>query len=112
MEKLISEKRVYSRRDCSLPIHYREFGKAVSTAEKSITMNISGGGVAFKSNVFMPLARRLIGEILLPEERESVKVILKAIWIKKVLSTGQYDIGGQFLEIAKKDRVRIIKHEK
>ena len=70
----------------------------------AVTRDVSEGGVRFTSNEFLPLASRLVVEIFLPAQPRPVKAIAKVAWIRKVPSGEQYEIGNQFLDIARDDK--------
>lgn len=104
----VEEKRKYKRVDSSLQVQFKNLRQPSDLPSGSLTRNVSEGGVCFKSNKFISLACRLVLEISIPNAPKPVKAISKVAWIRKVPSTDQYELGNQFLEIAKEDKAHII----
>ncbi len=104
MDKCI-EKRKSTRVKTHIPIRYRKLsdteGRGVSG---TISNNLGEGGVRFRSKGFISRACRLIMELDLPMLGKPVKVISKVAWIHKAPSGDDYEVGGQFLEISRKDK--------
>ncbi|MDD5174733.1 MAG: PilZ domain-containing protein [Candidatus Omnitrophota bacterium] len=100
------EKRRFQRVDSNLPLRYKNL-KTATVPMGSITRDIGAGGVSFKTNEFISLACRLVVEITLPTVQRSIKAISKVAWIRKLSSGEQYELGNQFLEISKEDRIII-----
>jgi c-di-GMP-binding flagellar brake protein YcgR len=102
----ITERRRFQRISSNLPVRYRNL-KTAAIPTGSITKDISEGGIRFKTNEFISLACRLVVEITIPTTPKPIKAISKVAWIRKVSSGDQYELGNQFLEIAKEDRAII-----
>ena len=103
--KECTEKRKYKRVKTHIPVRYRKLGDSeVMAVTGSITRNLSRGGVRFRVQGFISRACRLILELDLPMFGKPVKVISKVAWIHKAQSGDDYEIGGQFLEISRKDK--------
>ena len=102
------EKRRYKRVGVSLPLEYRDLKKRADLPKGSLLKNISEGGICFSSNQFMSLACRLILNITLPNATVPIKAISKVAWIRKLPLGDQYELGNQFLEIAKEDKAQIV----
>ena len=107
-EANVEDKRKHKRLDSSFPIQYRNLRKAGVMPAGSITRNLSEGGVCFNAKEFISLACRLVVEISLPNMTKPVKAISKIAWIRKLPDTNQYELGNQFLEITKEDKVNIM----
>lgn len=101
------DKRRYLRVESRLPIEYKNLKKGVIAPRGSLTRNISEGGICFQSNEFMSLACRLVVEITLPNVPKPVKAISKIAWVKRIPSSDLYELGNQFLEMAKEDKSHI-----
>ncbi len=101
------EKRRYQRVGSNLPLQYKDLKKSTELPTGSLTSNISEGGVCFKSNEFISLACRLVVHITLPTVPKPIKAISKVAWIRKVPLSEQYELGNQFLNIAKEDKDHI-----
>lgn len=104
----VQEKRRFKRVGASLSVEYRDLKKATELPKGSLSRNISEGGVCFKSREFMSLACRLVVNINLPSSPKPIKAISKVAWIRRLPSSDQYELGNQFLEIAKEDKAQII----
>jgi c-di-GMP-binding flagellar brake protein YcgR len=102
----IIERRRFQRVDSNLPVKYKNL-KTATVPMGSLTKDISEGGIRFKTNEFISLACRLVVEITIPTTPKPIKAISKVAWIRKVSSGDQYELGNQFLEIAKEDRAII-----
>ena len=104
----VEEKRRYKRIGTSLALEYRDLKKATELPKGSLLKNISEGGVCFSSKQFMSLACRLILNISLPNSTRPIKAISKVAWIRRLPLGDQYELGNQFLEIAKEDKAQIV----
>ena len=102
------EKRRYKRIGTSLALEYRDLKKTSELPRGSLLKNISEGGVCFSSKQFMSLACRLILNINLPNSTKPIKAISKVAWIRRLPVGDQYELGNQFLEIAKEDKAQIV----
>ena len=101
------DKRRFKRVGANLALEYRNLRKSAELPKGSLLKNISEGGVCFSSKEFMSLACRLVLNISLPNSDKPVKAISKVAWIRRVPSSNQYEMGNQFLEIAKEDKAQI-----
>ena len=110
MENFISgeDKRRFKRVSTSLPLEYKDLRKSSELPKGSLLKNISEGGVSFSSKEFMSLACRLVLSITLPGNPKPIKAISKVAWIKRMPVGDQYELGNQFLEIAKEDKSNIV----
>lgn len=102
------EKRRTKRVGSLLPIQYKNLRRIADPAGRSISRNISEGGVCFSSNDFISLACRLVVEITLPTVTKPIKAISKVAWIRKSASGNEYELGNQFLDITKEDKAYIV----
>lgn len=104
MEKQV-ERRRFPRVTTHIPVKYRKLSDSESGLRAStITRNLSVGGIRFRTPEFVSRACRLIMELDVPMFTKPIKTISKVAWIRKTPSGEQYEIGGQFLEISKKDK--------
>ncbi len=101
-------KRKYQRVGASLNLQYRDLRKSTDMPKGSLLKNISEGGVCFSTREFMSLACRLVLNINLPNNSKPIKAISKVAWIKRMPAGDQYEMGNQFLEIAREDREQIV----
>lgn len=101
------ERRRHKRTDTLISLQYKNLKKSGEPSLGSVSRNISEGGVCFKSNQFISLACRLVLEITLPTMPKPIKAISKVAWIRKMPAGDQYELGNQFLEMTKEDRIHI-----
>jgi c-di-GMP-binding flagellar brake protein YcgR len=104
------ERRRYLRADFNVPLRYKNLRSVGESPVGSLTKDISEGGVRFKTSQFISLACRLVLEISLPTAPKPIKAISKVAWIRKIPTGDYYELGNQFLEIAKEDRSRIAEY--
>lgn len=104
----MQEKRRYKRVESNLPLQYKNLRKNSELPTGSLAKNLSEGGVSFKSNEFISLACRLVVEISIPSIPKPIKAISKVAWIRKLPAGDQYELGNQFLDMAKEDKQHII----
>ena len=102
------ENRRFKRVGASLGLQYRDLRKSAEIPKGSLLKNISEGGVCFSSSEFMSLACRLVINITLPNNPKPIKAISKVAWIRRLPAGDQYELGNQFLEIAKDDKAQIV----
>ncbi len=103
----IIENRRFPRVKVSIPVQYKNLKKSGDVPAGTISRNLSEGGVCFKTSEFISLACRLVVEITIPSCAKPIKAISKIAWIKKLPVGDQYELGNQFLEMAKEDRAHI-----
>lgn len=101
------DKRRYKRVESRLPVEYKDLRKGKVGPRGSLTRNISEGGICFQSGEFMSLACRLVVEITLPNVEKPVKAISKVAWVRRIPASDMYELGNQFLEIAKEDKLHL-----
>jgi len=103
-----ANKRRFQRLPSSLPLRYKNLRKSGTAPLGASTRNISEGGVCFNSSEFISLACRLVVEINLPTTPKPIKAISKVAWIRKLPNGEQYELGNQFLDMAKEDKSQIL----
>lgn len=101
------DKRRYKRVESRLPVEYKDLRKSGALPRGVLTRNVGEGGICFQSSEFMSLACRLVVEITLPNVPKPIKAISKVSWIRRVPSSDLYELGNQFLEMAKEDRTHV-----
>ena len=102
-----SEKRRFERVESQTPIQYKKLKQPFEGTVGAISVNISEGGVKFLANEFLPLASRLAIEVFVPAQPRPVKAVSKVAWIRKMPEGEQYEIGNQFLCIAREDKASL-----
>ena len=68
--------------------------------------------MCFRSSEFISLACRLVVEINLPTSPKPIKAITKVAWIRKLPVADQYELGNQFLDMAKEDKEKVVEFVK
>lgn len=101
------ERRRYKRVNSTIPLQYKKLRQLSERTVGAITNDVGEGGVRFIANEFLPLASRLVVEVFLPAQSAPIKAISKVAWIRKIVSTDQYEIGNQFLEVGKEDKINL-----
>lgn len=103
--RLGMEKRSYMRMARPMPLTYFFMDRKTVSKEayKGETIDVSGGGVSFKSQTSMPPETLLRVEIDLPPK--TIKAVGQVRWVqeKKDEKTG-YLVGSKFINIAEPDR--------
>jgi c-di-GMP-binding flagellar brake protein YcgR len=106
------ERRRFARVSAAMPLQYKKLKQLSEGTIGAITRDLSEGGVRFLSNEFLPLATRMVVEVFLPAQPRPVKAISKVAWIRKATSGDQYEIGNQFLDVARDDKDQLIEYVK
>ena len=106
-EGVIDEKRRSERVFSRIPLQYRKMKGAGEEILQTRIKDISDGGLKFMTNEFLSLACRLIVEISMPTTPRHIKAISKIAWIRKVDDGHNYEIGTQFLDMAREDKKEI-----
>lgn len=103
-----TEKRKHSRVKTHIPVRYRNLRDGAGIeGSSSISKNLSQGGIRFRTAEFVSMACRLILELDIPMLTKPVKAISKVAWIRKATSGDDYEVGNQFLEMSKEDKVLV-----
>jgi c-di-GMP-binding flagellar brake protein YcgR len=108
MDTLKKENRQHRRIWCNVPIRYKNVGRTGVIPVGALTADISASGVRFKTGDFISLSDRLILEISIPTVFGPVKAISRVVWIRKTPSHDQYEIGSQFIDMNKHDKMAVI----
>lgn len=111
--EVFSERRAYPRLDSSVNVRYKLIGDKEELKEKdmhleklSITMNISGGGIALTVPEELSVSSIIDLEIDLPDGKDLIRCLGKVAWTKK-LAQSFYEVGLCFLDITGEERTRI-----
>lgn len=103
----VDEKRKFQRIDTDLPLQYKNLRKISNPPTGARAKNLSEGGVCFKSSEFISLACRMVVEISVPTSARPIKAITKVAWIRRLPNSEQYELGNQFLDMTKEDKLHI-----
>jgi len=99
------ERRKYKRVSVHIPVKYRALNSSPDDPNIStVTKNISERGIRFRASEFISIATRLVMEMDVPLLNKPIKAISKIAWIQKTPAGNDYEVGGYFLEMAKKDK--------
>jgi hypothetical protein len=101
------EKRKVPRLKMAIPVEYKMLRGSPEKKIGSLTSDLGAGGVRFITNEFLALTARLVLDIALPIPERSVSAVSKIAWIKKLPVGDKYEVGNQFLEMAKDDKDRL-----
>ncbi|MFH1593166.1 MAG: PilZ domain-containing protein [Candidatus Omnitrophota bacterium] len=101
---MFEDKRKYSRVESRFPLKYRDLKKSGEEFRGTVSKNVSEGGIRFRSDRFISLACRLVVELNLPAMDKPIRAVSKITWIKKLPVGDDYEVGNQFLEIARDDK--------
>lgn len=99
-----NEKRKSPRIESRFPLKYRDMKRSGEEFRGTVSKNISEGGIRFRSDRFISLACRLVVELNLPAIAKPIRAVSKITWIKKLPVGDDYEVGNQFLEIAREDK--------
>jgi c-di-GMP-binding flagellar brake protein YcgR len=103
----VEDKRKFKRVDADLALQYKNLRKVGEPPTGSVARNISEGGVCFKSSEFISLACRMVVEISIPTSIRPIKAITKVAWIRRLPNSDHYELGNQFLDMTKEDKLHI-----
>jgi len=105
LDSFDGDKRRHPRVDVRFPLQYKELHGTAKSIKGTITKNLSEGGVRFHTDNFISLACRLVVEVRLPSASKPIRAISKVAWIKKLPMGENYEVGNQFLDMTKEDKV-------
>lgn len=104
-------KRKHTRVKTHIPVRYSNLRDGAGATEvRSISRNLSEGGIRFRTPEFVSMACRMIVELDIPMLNKPIKAISKVAWIRKEASSDEFEIGNQFLEMSKKDKERMAEY--
>ena len=106
------ERRKFARVSSIVPLQYKKLKELSEGTIGAITQDVSEGGTRFIANEFLPLATRLVVELFLPAQPKPIKAISKVAWIRKMPSGDQYEVGNQFLDVARSDKNELANYVK
>ena len=110
------ERRKYPRSNEKVAVLYRAAESSSldypSGVRNSVTRNISGGGMCFEAEVYVP--PETIIEIQIDKPIDGglkatlpIHATAKVVWVKQV-ETGNYKLGLQFVDISERHREKLI----
>lgn len=107
-----SDRRKFERVNSTVPMQYKKLKETSEGTIGALTQDVGEGGTKFIANEFLPLATRLVVELFLPAQPKPIKAISKVAWVRKAASGNQYEIGNQFLDIARDDKGQLAEYIK
>jgi c-di-GMP-binding flagellar brake protein YcgR len=75
----------------------------VYKTQRKVTEDISQGGIRFMSDTFISVRAFLRMEISLRHAARVIDVVAQVRWVRAVYDNERYEVGVQFIEIAKDD---------
>ena len=66
-------------------------------------INISEGGVRFRTNRFIPVQNRLLFRLNVPMKKP-IEAIAQPAWIREIPNVNQFEIGAKFLTLTQEDK--------
>lgn len=101
---VLDDKRKFPRISSNFPLKYKDLNNSETEFRGTVSKNVCEGGIRFRSNRFISLACRLVVELNIPAITRPIRAVSKITWIKKLPAGDDYEVGNQFLEIAREDK--------
>jgi len=98
------ERRKFVRVRCSQPLRYRELGANHSEFHETFALDISEGGVRFRTDRFVSKGGKLLLEMNLAPAQQMVKAVVQPAWNRALTGFHECELGVSFLELAEFDR--------
>ncbi len=104
------DRRRFNRLQCHLPLQFRDIEKNRPEMLGSLTRDISGGGIRFVSNNFLPVQTSVGLQLALDSDLRTLPATARVVWIQKLPYNENFMIGLEFLNIENENRVKIIRY--
>lgn len=104
------ERRKYIRLEYPFLVKYKPHVGTVPENDLSMTKNISAGGILFEVKEKLNMSEVLDLVIDIPSSDKLIEATGKVVRIEELDSMGRYDVGMEFIEIAKEDMEWLEKH--
>ncbi|MGA1871261.1 MAG: PilZ domain-containing protein [bacterium] len=101
------ERRRYPRYVARVPLKLKEIGSGPHSERRTLTGNLSEGGVKFSVDRFISPQSRVFLELTIPSAPKLLRIMSRVAWIKKLPDTDSYEGGNEFLDMTKKDKSEI-----
>lgn len=98
------DKRKFPREKVHFPVRYHMLKDDGTVNKATISSNISSGGIRLRTAEFISKASRMIMEIEIPGLVRPLRAISRVAWIRQMMGSDEYELGGQFLEMNKDDK--------
>jgi type II secretion system protein E len=119
VDELAEKKRVYKRLDSRHNLRYKVFKtseellkRRYTPEQRSVTENISAGGLLFFSRQPLSMGAILELAIELPDEEKPIECLGRVVRVEEVEANKRYDIAVCYLDITSAQRVRLDKYIK
>ncbi len=100
------ERRQFSRAPHPFELRYRQYGEFTSSWTDASTINLSAGGMRFRSPDTLERAALLELEITIPSAREALVIRGQVAW-SQLQASGVIENGVQFIEVSPEQQMRI-----
>lgn len=104
------DRRRFNRLQCHLPLQFRDIEKNRPEMLGSLTRDISGGGIRFVSNNFLPVQTSVGLQLALDSDLRTLPATARVVWIQKLPYNENFMIGLEFLNIENETRAKIIRY--
>ncbi|NQS99639.1 MAG: PilZ domain-containing protein [Candidatus Omnitrophica bacterium] len=109
MKESFAEKRKHRRFDFRIPMRYRKIEASPQELKGTLIKDISQGGAKLIAYEFLPLNLRLAMEIPLVSGLKAVEGTARVAWVNKAVSSQQYDVGVEFVNLNHGDSEQLAK---
>lgn len=112
-KKKTQEKRKFVRLNVSVEVFYAVVLGASTEAQKTLTKNVSAGGICLIVHEQLKIGDLLNLSIYLPDDKPFIVAQGQVVWVKEFKLAGErsrYDTGVEFTEINEADRKRVDKY--
>ena len=100
------ERRQFHRTPHPFEVRYRQYGQFTSSWAEASTINISAGGIRFRSPELLERGTALELEITIPSMREALVIRGQVAW-SQLQASGVIENGVQFTEVSSEQQLRI-----
>ncbi len=110
IEKPLVERRRFPRLHCGSPIQFRNVLIPQNPFDRSLSKDLSAGGICMATTHFVPVEQRLVLVLALPGLPKPIRVVGRVVWTQQNRFAGTYDSGVEFLEMSSQDRETIAEY--
>lgn len=104
------DRRRFNRLERHLPLQFRNIEKNRPEMSGSLTRDISGGGIRFVSNDFLPVQTSVGLQLSLESNLHTLPATARVVWVQKLPYNENFMIGLEFLNIENENRAKIIRY--
>ncbi|MBI1870895.1 MAG: PilZ domain-containing protein [Chlamydiae bacterium] len=88
-------------------IEYKVLGKLIPKKEVALTLDLSAGGLLFRSADLIAVNSEIEFDLSLPHIKDPIHLKGRVVRVEPALKAGIYNIAVQYIEISENDRVAI-----